>query len=355
MALELKILQAEHGDCIVITVEFEGEYKNILIDGGPAQAFEIQSMPRALQLNLNDIRMNKQKIDLLILTHVDDDHIGGILAGFNKHGYLTELTQEVWFNSGQLIFNHFNTPIDDSNFVMLKDSDGSNTSTGQGIRLENYLTGRMNDVNKAIWSHPIIQAGDELERFGCKFTILSPSLLKLKNLLIKWEKDRVGANTSAPNKDYDESLEGLLIADKFKEDRRPHNGSSLAFIFEFQNKKILFLGDSHPSIIVASLLELGFSTENRLQVDYVKVSHHGSKANTCDDLLALINCENYIISTNGNYHGLPNKRALARIINHFPSANLMFNYPDLIGQIFRDEELNDLSFNAVGCPSVITL
>ena len=349
MGLELRILQAEHGDSIVISGDFGGEYRNILIDGGPAQAFEVQHIPRALQLFLNEIKRKEQSIDLLVLTHVDDDHIGGLLAGFNKHGYLTDLTREVWFNSGKLIFHHFDKPIDDSHFVMLKNSSGNNTSIGQGIKLENHL------ADKDIWSHPLIKAGDEFERFGCKFKVLSPSITNLKKLLVKWEKESISSNTSAANKDYQESFDQLLKADKFNEDSSIHNSSSLAFIFESQDKSLLLLGDAHPSVVVDSLKALGYSKQTPLRIDYVKVSHHGSKANTNDELLTLINCNNFIISANGKHHGLPNKKTLARIINRFPHAHLMFNYPDLIKKIFSKEELNGYSFRVVSCQDVIRL
>ena len=349
MDLELRILQAEHGDSIVISVKFEGEYKNILIDGGPAQTFEVQHIPRPLKLSLNDIKSKTQKIDLLVLTHVDDDHIGGLLAGFNKYGYLTELTQEVWFNSGKLIFNHFDKPIDDSNFVLLKNNSGNNTSIGQGIKLEDHL------ADNAIWSHPLIQAGDELKRFGCTFKILSPAIKNLENLLVKWEKHPLSTNTSAADKDYQESFEQLLTADKFKEDNSIQNGSSLAFIFENDDKSLLLLGDAHPSVVICSLKSLGYSKQKPLRVDYVKVSHHGSKANTNDELLTLIDCNNFIISSNGKHHGLPNKTTLARIVHHFPNANLMFNYPDLIDEIFKKEELNGASFSAIPCKGVIVI
>ncbi|QUM90561.1 MBL fold metallo-hydrolase [Moritella sp. 36] len=348
MALELKILQAEHGDCIAISLEYKGEYKNILIDGGPSRTFEVQHIPRPLKIFLNEVKAKNQKIDLLVLTHVDDDHIGGLLAGFNKSGYLTELTEEVWFNSGQLIFKYFDKPIDASNVVMLKNSTGTNTSIGQGIKLEDHLIG------KNIWSHSLIKTGDKFERFGCKFKILSPSIVNLQKLLVKWEKKRKIPNTAGAKKDYTESLEELLIEDQFIEDKSIHNGSSLAFIFESEGLSLLLLGDAHPTVVIDSLIALGYSKHNPLKVDYVKISHHGSKANTNDELLTLIACNNFIISTNGNHHGLPNKKTLARIINHFPSANLMFNYPDLINKIFNKQELSDSSFNAIGCKDVIT-
>ncbi|MFT5621801.1 MAG: beta-lactamase superfamily II metal-dependent hydrolase [Brevundimonas sp.] len=349
MALELRILQAEHGDSIVISGELDGEFRNILIDGGPAKTFEVQLIPRPLQLFLNDVKRKTQKVDLLVLTHVDDDHIGGLIAGFNKHGYLTDLTQEVWFNSGKLILSYLDQPIDNSHFVVLKNSTGADTSIGQGIKLEDHLT------ELDVWPHPLIKVGDEIDRFSCKFKILSPSMSKLEKLSVKWEKERLSVNTSASKKDWSQSFEQLLATDKFKEDNSTQNGSSLAFVFEYEGRALLLLGDAHPSTVVESLKALGYSAQNPLQIDYVKVSHHGSKANTNDDLLTLIDCNNFIISANGNHHGLPNKKTLARIIKYFPNASLMFNYPDLITKIFSEQELTDASFSAVACPSVIRI
>lgn len=349
MGIELNILQAEHGDAISISFDFEGEIKNILIDGGPAQAFEVQQVPRPLKLFLNEIKRKNQKIDLLALTHVDDDHIGGILAGFNKYGYLSEITQDVWFNSGKLIFNHFDKPLDDSNTVTLKKSLGRNTSIGQGIKLEEHLT------NKNIWSQRLLKAGDEIDWFGSKFKILSPSLSKLEKLLVKWEKETPNSNTAGRGNDYQASFEQLLEDNTFKEDKSIHNGSSLAFIFEYSDSSILLLGDAHPSVVIESLKSLGYSEQNPLRIDYVKVSHHGSKANTNNELLKMIECENFIISANGKHHGLPDKLTLARIIENFPTANLMFNYPDLISEIFTEEELTKGTFSTASCKSTIQI
>ena len=76
-------------------------------------------------------------------------------------------------------------------------------------------------------------------------------------------------------------------------------------------------------------------------------------ANTNDELLSLLDCNNFIISANGRHHGLPNKKTLARILNNFPSANLYFNYPDLIGEIFSSEELKRANFKALHCKDII--
>lgn len=81
---------------------------------------------------------------------------------------------------------------------------------------------------------------------------------------------------------------------------------------------ILFLGDAHPKFLEQSLSSKGYSKHNKLKVDFVKISHHGSKNNTTNNLLDMIDCDNFVISTNGgnSFHTHPDRETIARIIHH---------------------------------------
>ena len=93
-----------------------------------------------------------------------------------------------------------------------------------------------------------------------------------------------------------------------------------------------------------------YSEENPLEVDYVKVAHHGSKNNISNKLLDIIRCSRYIISTNGGtgnaYH--PDRETIAKILYHprrdmNTMVHLYFNYTlDEIGKrtkIFNEGEI----------------
>jgi beta-lactamase superfamily II metal-dependent hydrolase len=116
----------------------------------------------------------------------------------------------------------------------------------------------------------------------------------------------------------------------------------------YNSKNFLLLGDAYPSTVVDGLKYFGFSEENPLKAEFVKVSHHGSKANTNYELLSLIDSDKFIISTNGT-HNLPNKQCLARIINSKPGVSLYFNYPDLINEIFSSEDREEFQFSTLSC------
>jgi len=352
MSFNLTILQAGHGDCILIQGNFNKKFRNILIDGGPTESYKTRRRKDgALKKVLQTIKGNGQKIDLLVLSHVDDDHIAGLLSGFKNGGLLDQLTEKIWFNSGKLIFESFGKVYDETNLLDFgfnrtgTDTDNF-TSIGQGVKFEDYIS------KPGIWHDEVIQAGQVKEIFGITFTILSPNEKSLEKLLIKWEREQPDSLTSADSNDYAKSFDELLLNDQFKEDGSIHNGSSIAFIFEYAEKRLLLLGDAHNDIIVENLKIMGFSDENPLLLDYVKLSHHGSQYNTSPELLKLISCQNFIISTDGLRHGLPNKLTLARIVEQFPKVNLLFNYPDLIERIFSKEELAHLSNQGVtikGC------
>lgn len=64
------------------------------------------------------------------------------------------------------------------------------------------------------------------------------------------------------------------------------------------NKKIMFLGDSAPIIVKDKLLSIGYSSEKPIKVDLIKLTHHGSKFNICNELIEMIDCDNFIISSN---------------------------------------------------------
>lgn len=94
------------------------------------------------------------------------------------------------------------------------------------------------------------------------------------------------------------------------------------------------LGDSYPYSIVESLKNVGYSTDNPLYVDYVKISHHGSRNNISNELLDMIDCDRFLISTNGGNGASchPDRETIANIACHAKrdrnkSIHLYFNYP----------------------------
>ncbi len=340
--MKIKFLKAFNGDSIWVSFKSNESHKNILIDGGVGNTYtSTTNVKGELYSVIEQIRKDKQFIDLLVLTHFDDDHIGGILRWLNKDKEASKLIKKVWFNSGKEIAKQFGVNENkDLDIEIIDGVDDFHTSPKQGIKFEKYLR----DNN--LWEEKIIEQGSELDLFGLQFKILSPNKEKLDKLLKLYKKQK-DYFTRGNEYDFQTSLKDFNDEEnqpgfKFKEDTSVANGSSIAFIIEHEDKSFVFLGDAHPSVVIEGLNKFGFSKDNMLNVEFMKVSHHGSMYNTNKELLKIVKTNNYIISSNATKHGLPNKRTIARIINNNPNAFIYFNY-NLKDKIFSEQDWKDYS------------
>jgi beta-lactamase superfamily II metal-dependent hydrolase len=353
ISMTIKFLSAYYGDSILISFNYKEDMTHILIDGGTAFTYESidkrtkQKRTGDLKKVIQEISNNSQKIDLLIVTHVDCDHIDGILNWFEDEKFDANLIKKIWFNSGNVISDFFNQPVIDENFIPISPRTNTNTQTGipQGVKFENI-------ISKAGWEKKIIKSGDIVDFLGLEIKILSPDTKNLKKLLVKWEFEKENNQTSGKSTDYNKTLTQLIESDEFTPDKSIHNGSSIAFLLTWCEKNFLFLGDAFDETITESLEKLGYTPENKCLVEIVKLSHHGSKANTSSKLLELIDCDTYAISTNGERHGLPDKTCLSRIIKLNNNPTLLFNYPELISEIFNDTDYKEHKFIAKSVSSI---
>ena len=342
--MTIKILSAYHGDSILVSFGYKNELKHILIDGGPACAYESidkrtkQKVSGDLKKVIQKIADNGQKIDLLIVTHIDCDHIDGILSWFEDEKFDKDLIVKVWFNSGSTISEFFNQPVIQENFIAISPYVTRQTGISQGIQFESL-------IKESGWDKKLIKSGDIFDFYGLEFYILSPNIENLKKLLVKWNF-KSNTQTSSKSTDYERTITELIKNDKFTSDKSIHNGSSIAFLLKWNEKNFLFLGDAFEETVIESLKKLGYTTENKCSAEMVKLSHHGSKANTSLRLLKLIDCKNYVISTNGEQHGLPDKSCMSRIITMNNNPVLLFNYPKLITEIFNEIDYREHKFTA---------
>ena len=320
MGIKFEFFEAGCGDSILVSTD---EGTHILIDGGIENTYYRELKP----LLKREVTDKGLKLDLVVLTHYDDDHIAGVLKLLEDEikefeNKKSTIIKELWFNSFDEALVQ---PINYSN----------STSAKQQIKFDDYIKELLPCITyKSSLSIDEVQnifIGDNQE---LKITLLSPNNQKLEKLFIKYKKDTKNYQTSYRSNDYNKSIEELSL-NKFKKDTSLPNGASIAFILEYNNKKFLFLGDAHIDLIVDSLENLGYNSENRLDLEFVKLSHHGSKKNINQEFLNLINSDNFIILTSGGRHGHPDKEALSKIIlnpNRDKSKRLNFicNYQNIV-------------------------
>lgn len=320
--LKIRLLHANRGDCIILTYGDNTNPHYIIIDSGIGK-----QCTRELKDYLLNVRKKKQTIDLIILTHYDQDHIQGFLSLLKYRIINSDLVQCVWMNYG----NDLSKAVSSASTIQFNVNEASCKTTAQhGKDFYEYLC--ENKINLK----SVILAGEEIVIDDAKFTILSPSPDQIKTMLE--QISRVDGNVTFPydstrkketansNVDFNLSIDTLLKKD-FAEDTDVANCSSIAFLFEYKSYTLLFLGDSAPSQIVNALNRLGYNKAKRLKLDLCKLSHHGSNHNTSDQLLEIIECNNYIISSDWN-GPRPGKQCMSKIaVNNKTNTTFYCNHP----------------------------
>ena len=81
MIFSLDVRRARKGDCLIVHYGTKNDPGLILVDGGPSQVYRPHLKPRLAQIREARKLASDQPlpIDLLMVSHIDDDHINGIL------------------------------------------------------------------------------------------------------------------------------------------------------------------------------------------------------------------------------------------------------------------------------------
>ncbi|EEF25817.1 conserved hypothetical protein, partial [Ricinus communis] len=95
----LEILNAFHGDCLLLHYGTTAQPRILLVDGGPNGTFGKSLKPRLEELAGQ--RKRPLKLDHVMVTHLDDDHINGILELADEIDQGSDLVtaRSFWFNT----------------------------------------------------------------------------------------------------------------------------------------------------------------------------------------------------------------------------------------------------------------
>lgn len=344
----IEMLPAQQGDALWIEYGSAANPHRILIDGGTPPTVDavrarVSAMPKA-----------KRRFELLIVTHIDTDHIGGILR------LLADKTlglhfEDVWFNAWPQIegigtehvlgaatepdVDQLLGPKDGEILDTLLELHGSSLADGW-----NKAFGATKDARVAIPDKgevPVVTLGG-----GMQLTVLGPSLARLRKLRDAWEpvirettltdaQREAIIKANAKKKGVDLTLgAGIDVAAKaasaFSSDTTPANGSSIIVFAEFGKKSALLTGDAYAGEIlngVKRLQKMRGTPDARLKVDVTKLAHHGSKNNTSVPMLERLDCQRFLVSSSGAIFHHPDVEAIARVLaTNGPGVDLGFAY-----------------------------
>jgi len=326
VTFSIELLPAGYGDSLVVEYGTKTSRHQILIDAGPSHFWE------GVQAEL--MRRTKDRYEVFVITHVDEDHIGGAISVLDDPN-LKHRVDDVWFNG----------------FVHCREG-GNVLGPVNGEQLtERIVTGGFGWNRGFAWSPgmdrfgsddvggPVVvpSTGDlpsvDLPG-GARAVLLSPSGPKLASMAKTWEKEVLkahlvpgagaGGHTAAPAPHdrprpalpdpLDEEAVKTMAAHNDR-DGSPANGSCIAFILEFEDKRLLLGADSHATVVAPNLKRYAQEVgEERVRLDLVKMAHHGSNANISTAVVDLVDCDRWLISTNGENYGHPDDSAIAKVI-----------------------------------------
>lgn len=375
----IKVFPAGAGDCILI--DFVKENYRILIDGGYAETYR-----KYLKKCLSELAVQGKKINLLIVTHIDSDHIGGIQAFLKDNGLAKKPSvisvDEVWYNA----FFHVNTaevhqkPVPYTIREVFRGSlavhnevksDGRNDiSAIQGNTVAGLLKERGYNWN-SLWAGNAVCVKNGWQKYltdKIQCTLLGPGERELDELAQFWIsnlKSNVKKFIVCDDMLYSEAFECYYALngeeqgesvrkdiafdsmEKEKEidwlewvdiwsgqiDIREANRSSIAFMLEYEGVKLLFPGDCPMQLLQERLPKV---------IDIVKLPHHGSEKDINKEFISNTEVSYYILSTDGQRHGHPSKQVIANILQNAPGDPIIlknYNIPELknIGVFIGDE------------------
>jgi beta-lactamase superfamily II metal-dependent hydrolase len=333
MFFTLDVRRAKKGDCLILHYGSKKDPGLMLIDGGPSQVYKPHLKPRLDEIRkARGLKDNASlPVDLLMVSHIDDDHIKGILeltkelleAKAAKQPLAVKING-IWHNTFDDIIG--NDPKELTAAVTAQfgaaslagepDVDGLSpdaakvlASVAQGFRLRDDTKGLKLRLNPEFAGKLILAKGKAKKidmKKGLKFTVVGP----MHDELTALQKDH---DKFLKKKEKEKGTDGTLAAFT---DTSVANLSSVVVLAEVGKKRMLLTGDARGDKILEGLEMIGLLTkggEDKLHVDVLKGPHHGSNRNVERIFFKRITADHYVFSGDGE-HGNPERETLEMLL-----------------------------------------
>lgn len=313
-------LPAGPGDALVVEYGPARTPRRLLVDAGPASTWPAV---RALLA-----KRRGDHYEAFVVTHVDEDHIGGALRLLEDPG-LAARVGSVWFNGYVHCERGGNVlgPIHGEQFTERVVTGGFPWNPGWPHPIGPGLGGPI--VARGSGDLPVVDLPG-----GARLVLLGPFGLQLKRLAKEWKgvveraglvpgagaggegsavRQREREWTPVPEVLDRPALERL--AARKQRDGSVANASSIAFVLEFDGRRVLLTGDAHGSVLARGIARYGALVgEDRPRFDLVKLPHHGSGANVTVALAASWDADRFLVSSDGSGYLHPDDSAIARLL-----------------------------------------
>lgn len=368
MKVELRAFHVGDGDCLLMTASGDAdgprEPMNILIDGGRSGKFSKHVTPYLYD------NANLKTIDLVVVSHIDNDHISGILrllkdkvkrrvwmvkkqaertAGLpKKEPACPPHISKLWHNS---VTCHFGdepksqaagdslatsaallggsmTALLGNPLAAAQAARLDNLATGHrsAIELETRIGGRLNIATEPDLLHAPASADEHVpchDFSPFRLSVIGPSKERIDELAEQWD-EWIKKNEAARQKLLDRlrsdeekmgeiatstvSPDGIALGSSESQITVP-NLASLMLLVECGDRRFLLTGDGSSQDIIDGLGLVGCGNTH---FDVLKVPHHGAEANVTDDFCEVVTADHYVFCGDGA-HTNPELSVLRRI------------------------------------------
>ena len=253
---------------------------------------------------------------MLMVSHLDDDHINGVLGMLNELDDLRAAKKTQPYNVLTLWHNSFDDILGNDSDVLTANlqtaaAAASNdtaipaglpihsdaalvlASVGQGRELRARAKALAIDVNEGfgdLVGVPVGQKGKTLEiDKGVSFTVIGPSKQRVDELREEWDKQIKKMGVAKQAAFVDDSVFNL---------------ASIIVVAKAGKKTMLLTGDARGDDILEGLTDAKLLKNGKSHFDLLKVPHHGSDRNVSTEFFQQVTADDYVISGNGQ-HGNP--------------------------------------------------
>jgi beta-lactamase superfamily II metal-dependent hydrolase len=355
--MRLTAFQSDKGDCLLLTDT--ARTKHILVDGGMSVSYNAH-----VAAAMGKLGVAKKALDLVYISHIDQDHIGGVLkmlddeAAWRVHEFQKKSknkkskppavprppkVREMWHNAFHEQLKKNAGPIEDALAAVAPILAGSDlaeirdaalrqseliTSIGEAIQVSRRISPKQLNIPlnpRSDGKLMMLRKNQKpIKMGGLTITIIGPTSAHLEELQDEWntwlrstkgkaqlkkiqdaarrDEERLGAS------EFNSLMASLrLQAESFgdPDEVTTPNLASLTLLIEDSSASLLLTGDARGDQIVDGLKKAGRLNGETFEVDVLKVPHHGSENNIDSDFVETVIARDYVFCGNGS-SGNPN-------------------------------------------------
>lgn len=311
---KLEALQAKHGDSLLLHYGSDTAPKLAVIDGGPGGVWRDTLRPRLERIRAERGLAKEEplEIDMMMVSHLDADHITGILDLMKNLRDLKDKKEpqpwkirRFWHNafddltaSNTTAMASTNSSLSTASFREIAGFNSSSllASVGQGRELRDLVNRLGLSGNKpfnSIVKYP--HTANPVKLGSLTVTAVGPDEKNLARLQADWDKKVAELLKKEADKKAKAELADYV-------DKSVYNLSSIVVWVEQDGKTMLLTGDARGDYTMTALKAAGIMKEGEpLHLDLLKLPHHGSDRNVKQDYFDNLIAKHYVISADGRF------------------------------------------------------